>query len=761
MNRLSSRRQRMMGRFGIQPSKFKDSVYPTVYYLSTILKDQKEIYDCVIDITTNLIVQADLYDKATNLLEKTRNKLIKRNLIKPISQDQQDSFRDRSCINYEYDIDKYIDRNYQINPRHATLQLDLYRTILTSNTPVFHHFLNNLFLYDENNTKEKKISAKARREINSTKKVNFLINQVGLSKEEAMCMLVKFRLFYCNDLYRICKEYEVDMEELIPELLHITQSEYRKINKPDGKLRSYGFINEDGEISDDFIDCIAAESIEPFFSEYLKPLDCSKAFSSDTFNIPKGTTDIMKNLLLNQDSSSILLYGKPGSGKTEYAKSLAKETGFHTYIFKNENELLTGIASIARLNCYLSIQQKDSIVIVDEADKILSTVTTSFFGPTPSATKGTINQLLENNQNKIIWIINHTKQIDESTRRRFTMSYRFDNMPVSMLTSITKSKLAPLALSEGLEEQILQLFYRYSVTGASVNNIVKTISAFKCTNPDDDVLLQSVKTVLQENSKLLDSRSSSIRENVSSSYDPNVINTSLDPNQIVNMVKNAQEFSLKNHSTENGIRMLFYGISGSGKTELVRYIAQKLNKKILIKRPSDILNCYVGETEVNIKKAFNQAVEEDKILLFDEADTFFSDRSNANQSWERNATNEFLTQMEEFPGILICTTNLKDIMDPATERRFHIMVEFKPMKKEGIKTLLENYFSNYQFTDSQITHLFSIGTVTPGDFGALSSRIRFMDPELINADYIVDELEKLQRDKHYENNEHASIGFTI
>ena len=74
---------------------------------------------------------------------------------------------------------------------------------------------------------------------------------------------------------------------------------------------------------------------------------------------------------------------------------------------------------------------------------------------------------------------------------------------------------------------------------------------------------------------------------------------------------------------------------------------------------------YVGDNEQNIKEAFEEAEETDSILLFDEADSFFANRENANTSWERTMVNEFLTQMEEFSGILICTTNLRKIYFPS------------------------------------------------------------------------------------------------
>lgn len=106
--------------------------------------------------------------------------------------------------------------------------------------------------------------------------------------------------------------------------------------------------------------------------------------------------------------------------------------------------------------------------------------------------------------------------------------------------------------------------------------------------------------------------------------------------------------------------------------------------------------------------------------------------------------------MEEFPGILICTTNLKQIMDPAMNRRFHIITEFKPLVADGIRTLLDRYFSGMTFEDSQIRRLTAMNSVTPGDFGVLASRVRFMDSDERTPDYIINELCKIQEEKQNE-----------
>ena len=72
------------------------------------------------------------------------------------------------------------------------------------------------------------------------------------------------------------------------------------------------------------------------------------------------------------------------------------------------------------------------------------------------------------------------------------------------------------------------------------------------------------------------------------------------------MLKAAEEYRKENHIDEgnDGVRCLFYGLSGTGKTELARYIAETLGKPLLLKRCSDIIDPYVGRTEQNITAAF-------------------------------------------------------------------------------------------------------------------------------------------------------------
>ena len=103
--------------------------------------------------------------------------------------------------------------------------------------------------------------------------------------------------------------------------------------------------------------------------------------------------------------------------------------------------------------------------------------------------------------------------------------------------------------------------------------------------------------------------------------------------------------------------------------------------------------------------------------------------------------------MEEFDGIVVCTTNLRQLMDPAMERRFHIMTEFKALNPQGVKRLFSKYFSGFEFSNTHIGELLKWDSITPGDFDSLAGRIRFMPRDKLSAEYITAELAKMQQEK--------------
>lgn len=695
----------------------------------------------------------DKRERLVQVLETEIKSLEKQNLLTPIKDKAEDSsmFFDDSGAPYKYEQDKDVERRMSRYTETDETSVNLARILAVSQKPVFSAIINSVVFRSDKACvlhENLSLSKKLQDAVDDISKVKFLTKQVNLSELEARYLLLRSRLENVSELRSIerdADDYPTKCDSsLAASVLGISENEVRKMLRSDQKIKMFGFIDEDDDYNRCLDDCIEEQSIEPYFSDFLKPLDCSSAYDLSSFSVKSESMEICLDLLNGKNPVSILFYGKPGSGKTELAKSLCEKTGKKVYIFKNEMESKDNSELLGKLSCLLSMERSDSVIVVDEADSILQTVELSFFGPVPSSTKGAVNKMLEHNKDKVIYIINHQSLIDQSTRRRFTFSIKFEAMPKSMLHSIALSKLGPTEISQNAKQELAGLLDKYHLTGASVDNLVKVVEG--TSYKDDETLLEKAKILMEENAALLSGKPK-MRDSVKNEYDPTVLNTSIDSGKIIEMVENAAKFAERNKGTESGIRMLFYGLSGTGKTELARYISERLGKEILLKRASDIFGMLVGENEKNIRDAFDEAERTGAILLFDEADSFFYDRNSARQSWERSTVNEFLTQMEEFSGILICTTNLRQIMDPAMQRRFHILVEFKPMKAGGIKTMLKRYFSAYDFSDSQIDELEKSESVTPGDFGTLSGRIRFMNQDDVNADFIFNELEKIQKEK--------------
>jgi len=144
-------------------------------------------------------------------------------------------------------------------------------------------------------------------------------------------------------------------------------------------------------------------------------------------------------------------------------------------------------------------------------------------------------------------------------------------------------------------------------------------------------------------------------------------------------------------------RIIFYGAPGTGKTMTAVSLAKTLKRPILSFDCSKILSMYIGESEKNVRKIFDdfkslsKKAKVDPILLLNEADQFLSSRTEGAGSsadkMHNQMQNIFLEQIEQFEGILIATTNLLDNIDKAFSRRFNYKIEFKKPGRKQRKRL--------------------------------------------------------------------------
>lgn len=182
---------------------------------------------------------------------------------------------------------------------------------------------------------------------------------------------------------------------------------------------------------------------------------------------------------------------------------------------------------------------------------------------------------------------------------------------------------------------------------------------------------------------------------------------------------------LEENGLAKGISILFNGFSGTGKTATAKRLAKITNRPLFCVDVEKISNKWIGDTEKNTKKIFDEYYEFSKecdvtpILFFNE-DSIFSKRVEVGHSSDRthnSMQNILLEQMEIFTGISIVTSNHAEKLDKAFERRFLYKVEFEKPTKETQYSLLSNAFQNiskdtintiledYSFTGGQIYNI--------------------------------------------------------
>ncbi len=151
----------------------------------------------------------------------------------------------------------------------------------------------------------------------------------------------------------------------------------------------------------------------------------------------------------------------------------------------------------------------------------------------------------------------------------------------------------------------------------------------------------------------------------------------------------------KKLSHGKGLSVLFSGPPGTGKTMAAEVIANALHLDLYKIDLSSIVSKYIGETEKNLSKIFQEAETSNAILFFDEADALFGKRTEVSDAHDRYAnieTSYLLQKMEEYEGVVILATNLRDNMDEAFTRRIRFIIEFPFPEAESRLQIWKTHF---------------------------------------------------------------------
>jgi hypothetical protein len=145
-----------------------------------------------------------------------------------------------------------------------------------------------------------------------------------------------------------------------------------------------------------------------------------------------------------------------------------------------------------------------------------------------------------------------------------------------------------------------------------------------------------------------------------------------------------------------GYRSLFYGPPGTGKTMTACLLGKSTGQDVYRIDLALVVSKYIGETEKNLARVFDQAQHKGWILFFDEADALFGKRTETRDAHDRYANQEvsfLLQRIESFDGIAILASNLRDNLDDAFARRFESMIYFPMPRPEERLRLWRQGFS--------------------------------------------------------------------
>jgi transitional endoplasmic reticulum ATPase len=405
--------------------------------------------------------------------------------------------------------------------------------------------------------------------------------------------------------------------------------------------------------------------------------------------------------------ANLLFYGLPGTGKTEFAKTLGAHLGFSVQFCGEageenaEPDRRERIAALLIANAIGAVARK-TIVVVDEADDLLA----GFGDDDVAERRGSkifINRLIERAAAPTIWITNDAHRLGPAIIRRMNLALRFSKPTLS----VRKAMVARIAKGADfqLEESALVELARTPAPPALIENAILSATHIRGSAADARNILETSLRALGGPGRQ--------RAPTPIPFDPTLSLADVDLARLADQV------------AKSGTRALSFCLSGppgSGKSAYARHLAERLDLDILEKRFSELSSMWLGESEKAIAAAFEEAADLRAFLILDEVDSLLRDRGAASHSWEITQVNEMLTQMESHSYPFACTTNAPELVDAAAARRFLFKVLFLPMTAHQIAEAYRRAFG----ADAP-AFLLKLSNLTPGDFAIVARKATALD----------------------------------
>lgn len=437
-------------------------------------------------------------------------------------------------------------------------------------------------------------------------------------------------------------------------------------------------------------------------------------------------TNILSNALdTRRVGVNILVWGLPGLGKSQLARVIAQSVGRSLVQITTQNAQNLAHSPMLRFKIYRMAQAmfdpKEAFILFDECEEVFDTHegfnNDSNDNSTPQ--KSWIHETLESNRTPTIWVCNTITDLTAAQIRRFDVCLKME-APSGALRQEMFSAIAGDSMSPELMATVVKNKHMTPATLSKTAMLVELLSREMLVDERDQLALQLI------NDKLIAVGEAVIKPPGKDAFTfrPEFVNTSMALDKIV--------VGLKKHRAG---RFLLHGPAGTGKSAFGKWISEELGVPHMVFRGSALLGKYVGETEENIAEAFEQATRESAVLQIDEIDTFLNDRQTSKQGWQISMTNEMLTQIEAFEGMLVTTTNFFISIDDAAKRRFDLNLEFDYLRPEDGAQMFQETCKHFNLEldsgdgEDTIRAVRSIRNLTAGDFQQVIGHSRFFYPE--------------------------------